>query len=61
MLIMHWFGETDFTPERCGGKCDVCAANADAGISRPEGEGSLLDLTWLASWQCCFHIMLSYP
>jgi RecQ zinc-binding len=36
-LLMQHFGETGFTPADCGGTCDVCEANAAAGLV-PEGE-----------------------
>lgn len=28
MLLMHHFGEPNFTPGKCGGTCDVCASGA---------------------------------
>jgi superfamily II DNA helicase RecQ len=28
MLLMHHFGEPNFTPAKCGGTCDVCASGA---------------------------------
>jgi hypothetical protein len=37
MLIMRWFGESDFTPEQCSRRCDVCRNNAACGTLRPEG------------------------
>jgi hypothetical protein len=43
MLIMRWFGENDFTPEQCSRRCDVCRANAEAGVLRPEGEAIVFE------------------
>jgi hypothetical protein len=47
MLIMRWFGESDFTPEQCSRRCDVCRNNAASGTLRPEG--GWLGLTWVGA------------
>lgn len=45
-LLMHHFGETSFGPAQCGGTCDVCEANSQAGVVAPEGEGGGNSSTW---------------
>jgi superfamily II DNA helicase RecQ len=41
VLIMHHFGELSFTAAHCRRTCDVCEANAAAGLLAPAGEKNL--------------------
>lgn len=44
MLIMHHFGELSFTATHCKRTCDVCEANAAAGLLAPAGEETFFTL-----------------